>query len=143
MLDKKKNRKKFDFWRDHSDRYLEMAYRTDKRERIDAPDGYGKRTGQCGDTIEMFLKIRGNLIQSASFDIDGCLNTSACANTVIKLAEGKTIERAWKITPEEVARYLETLPSKEAHCAELAVGSFYLALSDFQKKGKAPRERVG
>ncbi len=142
MLDDKKDGKKFNFWQDHSDHYLEMAYRTDKRERIEAPDGYGRRTGQCGDTIEMFLKIRDDRIRSASFEIQGCLNTAACANTVIKLTEGKTVDQAWKITPEEVVRYLGTLPSKEAHCAELAVGSFYLALSDFQKMKEASGKKA-
>ncbi len=133
-MDEKQQKEKFDFWQDHSLHYLEMAHRTDKRERIEAPDGYGKRKGQCGDTIEMFLTVRDGRIQTASFEANGCLNTSACANTVVMLAEGKTIEQAWKIMPENVVQYLETLPSKEAHCAELAVGSFYLALSDFQKK---------
>ncbi len=45
----------FDFWQDHSLHYLEMAFRTDKREIINNPDGYGKRTGSCGDTVEIFL----------------------------------------------------------------------------------------
>ncbi len=43
---------------------------------------------------------------------------------------GKTIEAAWEITPEEVIRFLETLPEDHFHCAELAVGAFYLALTD-------------
>ena len=49
--------KKFDFWQEHSDHYLEMAFRHDRREAIEHPDGYGKWTGDCGDTVEMFLTI--------------------------------------------------------------------------------------
>jgi nitrogen fixation NifU-like protein len=45
--------KKFDFWQDHSRRYREMAFRQDRRNIIEQPDGYGKRTGECGDTVEM------------------------------------------------------------------------------------------
>ncbi len=126
--------KQFDFWQDHSRNFLEMAYRTDKRERLAKPDGYGKRKGQCGDTIEMFLTIKEEKIQIASFDVDGCINTMACANTVVFMAEGKTIEQAWEIKTENIIEYLETLPSKEAHCAELAVGAFYLALSHYKEK---------
>ena len=77
------NQKKFDFWRDHY------------------PDGYGKRTGECGDTVEMFLCINNGRIQSVSFDTDGCINTNACANTVSHLSEGKTIEKAWEIAPNQ------------------------------------------
>ena len=50
---------KFGFWQEHSLHYLEMAFRSDRREVIEHPDGYGKRTGDCGDTVEMFLSIRG------------------------------------------------------------------------------------
>jgi nitrogen fixation NifU-like protein len=132
---------KFDFWQDNSVHYLEMAFRSDKRERIENPDGYGKRTGQCGDSIEMFLTIQDGRVKSASFDIDGCLNTMACANTVVYFAEGKTIEEAWGIGTEMVADYLETLPSNDAHCAELAVGAFYLALSNSQGDKGLPTEK--
>ena len=127
------NEKKFDFWHDHSLNYLEMAFRYDRRERSQNPDGYGKRTGECRDTVEMFLRIENGRIQSVSFDTDGCINTNACANTVAHLSEGKTIEEAWEITPEEVIEFLETLPKENYHCAELAVGAFYSALANYQE----------
>lgn len=130
--------KSFNFWQDHSIRYLEMAFQNDRRERIDRPDGYGKRTGECGDTIEFFLRIENGRIQRAMFDIDGCLNTNACANTVAVLAEGKTVEDAWEISVEAVINYLESLPPEEHHCAELAVGAFYLALTNYAELNRSP-----
>ena len=125
--------KKFDFWRDHSLHHLEMAFRYDRRERLQNPDGYGKRTGECGDTFEMFVCIQNGRIQSVSFDTDGCVNTNACANTVSHLIEGKTIDEAWDIAPEDVIEFLETLSEENYHCAELAVGAFYLALANYQE----------
>ncbi|MCK5486032.1 MAG: iron-sulfur cluster assembly scaffold protein, partial [Desulfobacterales bacterium] len=108
---------KFDFWQDHSLRYLEMAFRTDRQETIERPDGYGKRTGECGDTVEMFLIFRGDRIASVSFALDGCISTNACANTVAELAEGKSLEAAWEISTENIIKYLETLPPENIHCA--------------------------
>ena len=125
--------KRFDFWQDHSAHYLEMAFRTDRREVIKNPDGYGKKTGDCGDTVEMYLTVSKDRIQSVSFETNGCLSTSACANTVAELAEGKQVEEAWLITPDDVVDYLETLPPQNTHCAELAVGAFYLALRNYQE----------
>ncbi len=142
MESKETEQKSMNFWQDHSLHYLEMAFRTDKHERIENPDGYGKRTGECGDTVEMFLKVENNRIQTLGFRVDGCMNTNACSNTVVHMAEGKTIEEAWEITPEAVIDYLETLPSHETHCAELAVGAFYLALSDYRENLKAPWKKV-
>jgi len=134
--------KNFNFFQDHSAHYLEMALRTDKKEIIRKPDGYGKRTGQCGDTIEFFLTVRNGHIQSISFNTDGCINTTACANTVIHLVEGKSVEDAWEITPENLIDYLETLPSEENHCAELAVGAFYLALTNYRELARTPWKKL-
>jgi nitrogen fixation NifU-like protein len=122
--------------------YIEMATQMDKRRIIKDPDGYGKRIGKCGDTVEMFLIVRKNRIHSVSFITDGCINTHACANTVVFLAEGKTVAEAWEITPEKVIDFLETLPEEHTHCAELSVGAFYLALVNFQEFKHAPWKRL-
>ena len=134
--------KKFDFWQDHSRNYLEMAFRTDRRERIEHPDGYGKRTGDCGDTVEMYLTVRNGRIESVCFEADGCLNTNACANAVAELAEGRKVEDAWEITSEDVVSFLETLPPEDTHCAELAVGVFYLALTNYQEMRRHPWKKI-
>ncbi len=136
------NAKKFDFFQDHSLRYLEMALRSDRQSMIEKPDGYGKRTGDCGDTVEFFLQVREGTIQCLSFLVNGCINTTACCNTVAQLVEGKSVEEAWGITPEEVVAFLETLPADHIHCAELSVGALYLALSNFQEHKTAPWKKL-
>jgi nitrogen fixation NifU-like protein len=54
------------------------------------------------------------------------------------MATGKTIEAAWEIKPEDVIQFLETLPEDHFHCAELAAGAFYLALTDIQGRKPYP-----
>jgi nitrogen fixation NifU-like protein len=127
-----KVQKQFDFWQEHSIRYLEMAFRNERRQIIANPDGYGKRTGDCADTVEIFLTVRDGRIQSVSYETNGCMNTNACANTVAELVEGKDIASAWELTPDDVINYLRTLPPQNFHCAELAVGALYRALINFQ-----------
>jgi nitrogen fixation NifU-like protein len=122
--------KEFNFWNDHSLEFLEMSMKRDFQERIENPDGYGKKNRECGDTIEFFIIVKGNLLKTISYAIAGCINTHACANTIIKLAENKTIEKALKIQNEDIIKYLKTLPEPEHHCAELALGAFHLALKD-------------
>lgn len=118
-----------EFIEHHSPEFIEMASDYHRMERLAHPDGYGKRTGDCGDTVEMFLTIRDDgVIETVSIQVDGCLNTVATANTVAFMSEGKTVEEAWDITPEKVADYLKTLEEDHFHCAELAVGAFCLAL---------------
>lgn len=131
-----------DFWQDHSKQYLEMAFSVDRREVVTNPDGYGKKTGDCGDTVEFYLSVKDDIVESVSFMVNGCLNTNAAANTVARLAEGKSIDVAWEIKPEDIADYLETLPEGHFHCAELAAGALYLALANYRELKKAPWKKA-
>ncbi len=119
----------------HSKEFIEMASDGSYNERMCHPNGYGKNTGDCGDTVEIFLTVINGLIQDASFDIDGCVNTFVCANTIVQRIWGKPLDYAWEITPELVIDYLKTLPQESYHCAELAVGALYLAVTDYKKRG--------
>jgi nitrogen fixation NifU-like protein len=130
------------FWQSHSMKFLECAFRSDHQERLQHPDGHGKKTGDCGDTVEFFIMVRDQRIQAISYAIDGCVNTNACANAVIDLIEGKPIDQAWEITPEDVASYLQSLPQDHFHCAELAVGALYMALANAREVQKSPWKRL-
>ena len=122
-----------DFLNSHSLHLLEMAYERGYMERLENPDGYGTRTGECGDSVEFFVMLDNKgCLSSISFGVNGCIYTIACCNTVIRMAQGKPLDLAWQITPDQVAQFLETLPEDHYHCAELAVGGFYLALADCQ-----------
>lgn len=123
-----KDKKLAELLKNHSRNFLEMAFCTDHNKRIDNPDGYGQSTNECGDTVEMFLTVRGEKIVSVSLDVDGCINTNACSKAVAFMAEGKKVGQAWGITQEMVINYLETLPAREIHCAELAVSALHVEL---------------
>jgi len=122
----------------HSEIFLEMAFRNDHSEVLQHPDGMGHKPGDCGDSISFYLLVRDRLIHHAAYDINGCIHTNACANAIVELIQGKTADQAWEINPDDVARYLETLPPDHFHCAELAVGALYLALADLRDNQIAP-----
>ncbi len=132
------NETDFDFLKDHSLRFLEMAFRTDRDERLYNPDASGRNTGDCGDSIEIFLSVKSGRIDSVAFAIDGCINTRACANIMGDMIEGKTVGRAWKVTPEDIAHALESLPEESYHCAELAAGALYRALTRYRTTSREP-----
>lgn len=123
-------------------KFLEAALRTDRRQSIRNADGHGRKTGDCGDTVEFFLKLKEDRIDTIFYELDGCINTNACANAVIDLLEGQLLDRAWGLDPGEVADYLESLPPDHFHCAELAVGALYLALADAGEKRRAPWKKL-
>jgi len=131
-------KQEFDFWQDHSDTFLTMAYQWERRQRLQNPDGFGRKTGDCGDTVSIYLRVREGTIQEVRFELDGCLNTNACANCLASLVEGKELEQGWAVTPDDLISCLETLPEDHYHCAELAVGTFYLALADYHERATSP-----
>lgn len=106
------------------------------------PDGYGKNTGTCGDTVEMFLAMRNQRIARVSFRIDGCAHTLACAAAVARFAEDRTLREAWEITVEEVIAHVGNLPPEFENCAEVAVGALYLALVNAQEIQQSPWKKM-
>jgi nitrogen fixation NifU-like protein len=121
----------FDFWQDHSEEFLVNAYLHERRKSMDDPDGTASKTGDCGDSITIYLSVDNGLLQQLTFELDGCMNTNACCNCLAGMVEGKDVEDCWEITPQSVIDYLKTLPEDHYHCAELAVGTFYLALAEY------------
>jgi len=126
---------------EYSERFIEMASRTNRLGILATPDGYGKGVSNCGDTIELYLSVQSGLIRMITFQIQGCLNTNACANALSILAEGRSIADGWRIRPENLVDYLQTLPPDHAHCADLVVKAFYHALNDYSATRRDPWQK--
>jgi nitrogen fixation protein NifU and related proteins len=122
----------------YSERFVEMASKSDRLGILEKPDGRGKQTGECGDTVEIFLSVRAGQIRMVTYQINGCLNTVACTNALAYLVEGRSVVDSWEITPENLINFLETLPADHHHCAELVVGTFYKALNDYNLLQREP-----
>ena len=131
-----------DIWQTHSMKFLELAFRTDRQEKVLHADGHGRKTRGCGDTVDFYLILNESRIETISYTLNGCLNTNACANAIIELMEGKRMDEAWELNPGDVSNYLESLPPDHFHCAELATGAFYLALADARDKLKSPWKKM-
>ena len=77
-----------DGWQTHSLTFLEMAFRSDRQGRPAYWSGMGQNVGACKDSITFFLMVRDHIIDNITYELDGCLNTNACANAVAAIAEG-------------------------------------------------------
>ncbi len=98
--------------------------------KIDNPDGYAQITGSCGDTIELFLKMRDKKIENARFLTDGCGVSIACGNIVTELIKGKTVEQVKQINANTLLENIGGLPSADEHCAALATDTLQLAIKN-------------
>jgi len=101
---------------------------------IDNPSGKGAATGQCGDSIEVSLRIETGAIADIKVFPRGCVYTLVCASAMSELAKGRDLERALKLEPHDVVTALGGLPEDHLHCARLAVNTLGEAIADYYGK---------
>ena len=90
--------------------------------------------GPCGDTMEMWLEIDEQQIRHATFITDGCQSSLACGAMAAWLAEGKSLDEAWKLFPVDIFKAAGEWV--EEHCALLAINALRAALDDYQRQQK-------
>ncbi|QTA92325.1 iron-sulfur cluster assembly scaffold protein [Desulfonema magnum] len=93
------------------------------RGRLDNFDVHARVTGDCGDTMEIFLKIDNDRVSEASYMTDGCGTSNVCGSFAAELAIDKTIDELADITGESILANLGHLADDEQHCAFLAAGT--------------------
>jgi nitrogen fixation NifU-like protein len=98
---------------------------------IEMPQGHGKVTGPCGDTVRIFLRIENGRISDARFMTDGCGTTIAAGGMACELAIGRTLGEAYRISKEVILEQLGGLPEESIHCALLASNTLRAALTDY------------
>ena len=109
---------------------------------MDSPQGYGKVTGPCGDTIQLYLRVENGGITDARFLTDGCATTVGAGGMACELAIGKTFREAFKITKEVILEQLGGLPEENIHCALLASDTLKAALTDYLESRNEPWKRA-
>lgn len=110
--------------------------------KIEDPDGFGRVTGPCGDTMEISLKVKDDRITKALFMTDGCGTTIATGSMAADLTTGKDIKEALKISQEVILDALGGLPEDSRHCALLASNTLKEAIKDYLAYKRDPWKRV-
>jgi nitrogen fixation NifU-like protein len=114
----------------YSEKVVEEFYNPKNLGRMSEPDACGRVRGWCGDTVEIYLRLKGEKIERASFMTDGCGPTVACGSVLTALVQGMSLKEAAKIKPEGLIAALGGLPEESVHCAELAVNTLQEAIAN-------------
>ncbi|MGB7531759.1 MAG: Fe-S cluster assembly scaffold protein NifU [Halobacteriota archaeon] len=102
---------------------------------IENPDGYGKVGNPvCGDLMEMFIRVKDDIITDIKFRTFGCGSAIATSSMVTELAKGMHVDEAMKITRQDVADELEGLPPRKMHCSNLAANALNEAIKEYRRK---------
>lgn len=100
--------------------------------RMEAPDLQAILTGWCGDTMEIYLQLKGNIIDRATFMTDGCGPSVACGNMLAAMVQGLALEAASRIGAQDLLVALDGLPEESVHCATLAVDTLQKAIAGYE-----------
>ncbi len=83
--------------------------------------------------MEFWLAIGDGRILRATFTTDGCGASLVSGATAARLAEGKTLDEAARLTPQQVGIAVGNLPEDHKHCPVLAVDTVQAALEQYRK----------
>ena len=109
---------------------------------MEGADGFGRITGPCGDTMEIWIRVKDGTVIAANFLTDGCAATIAAGSMVTGLTRGKGVSQALKISQQDVLDALGGLPEDNEHCALLAANTLKEALKDYFTFRNEPWKRV-
>lgn len=112
--------------------------------RQSQPDGYGRAVNECGDYIEVFVRLVDGVVDDIKCDAHGCANVLICAQAAVLLARKKSLGDARRATA--TARIIEALagqlPEHELHCAEMASRAVAEALEDAATSMREPWRKL-
>lgn len=105
-------------------------------------DGFARITGSCGDTMEIWIRVKDDTIVGSTFMTDGCGTSAAAGSMVTEVARGKKIGEAQRISQQDVLAALGGLPDESQHCALLAADTLKAAIRDHIAMKKEPWKKA-
>lgn len=89
---------------------------------------------QCGDMMQMSLKVEDEKITDAKFLSFGCAANIATGSMVTEMVKGKTVDEAEKLSIKEISNMLGGLPMLKMHCAVLAHKTLRKAMQEYKQR---------
>jgi len=120
---------------EYTDKVMEHFRNPHNVGEIKDADGVGKVGNPvCGDIMNLYIKVKDEVIVDAKFKTFGCGAAIATSSITTELVKGKTIEEALKLSNQAVTEALGGLPAVKRHCSVLAEEALKSAIDDYRKK---------
>lgn len=98
-------------------------------------DGIGEvGNAKCGDLMQLFIKVKDEIIEDAKFKTFGCCAAIATSSMITEMIKGKPLSELKGVTNKAVAEALGGLPKIKLHCSVLAEDALKAALEDYYRK---------
>ena len=106
------------------------------------PDGIGLAANPVyGDTMELRIKVKDDVIIDASFKAFGCTEAVAACSWITEIIRNKTIDQAMEISAKDISVELG-LPPERMHCSILTEQVLKKTIDDFWTREGSSERRV-
>ncbi len=126
----------------YSEKMIDHAMNPRNAGEMSDADGYGSALGSCGDSMEIWLRVKNDVVRDARFWTDGCSSTIACGSVITEMARGKPLAEVQSIGQQDVLTALDGLPADNEHCAALAANATKEAIKDYLKMKREPWKKA-
>ena len=127
----------------YTEKVLKYFHKPKNLGKIAKADGIGKVGNiSCGDMMYLYIKMGEKdgkeVITNIKFQTFGCVAAIATSSAITEMVKGQTIEKALKLTKNDIIESLDGLPPIKIHCSVLATEALSEAIYDYFTKINRP-----
>ena len=123
----------------YNEKVMDYFYKPRNAGELEDANAVGEvGNAQCGDIMQVFLKIEDDIIEDVSFRTFGCGAAIATSSIATEMIKGKTLDEALELSNKDVIEELGGLPPAKIHCSVLAEEAIKAAITNYKEdEGKA------
>jgi len=91
---------------------------------------------QCGDEMMVVIQVdkKTNTIADVKWKTYGCASAIASTSVLSEIVKGMTLDKAFHVSPKQIAAELGQLPEHKIHCSVLGDKALRAAINDYYKR---------
>ncbi|SOC07922.1 iron-sulfur cluster assembly scaffold protein [Rhodobacter maris] len=129
---------------DYSDKVKEYFFQPRNAGVLEDANAVGEAGSLAGgDALKLMLRINplSEMIEEARFLSHGGGSMIACSSALTELVRGKSVDAASRLTPADIAEFLDGLPPEKMHCTESGAKALAAAIAAFRGETPVAPER--